>query len=198
MTKDELTALGRDCYAAFNAVPPVSSSPAWGLWAEMCARVHIRAGAWIRSRLIEQDSMPRNFGKAVAALYREWQAEHGQGPAGRSCCPECDPRIPGYFYGWKKENGYVHSFICRCLCNDDPSLGPMPRMSREYAAAQGISALPVDYQGGPARFEREVFGLACAFGPSGFGMEARRLARSPEFDGGMRPAHARELADAAL
>lgn len=164
MTEQELITLGRDCYAVFNAVPPPVPSRAWALWGEMCASVPLKAAPHIRAKIMELDSMPRNFGKFVLQSGREWLAQGG-GSGGpdrrRECCPECEPRMPGYFYGWTKDSaGLVHSCLCRCLCNDDPALGKMPRMSREYAASRDICVMPVGYPGGPSAFEQEVFGMA--------------------------------------
>ena len=63
MNAVEMRALVNDCCAAFNASPP--SARSCELWAEMCARVPVRAAAFIRARILERDTLPRNFGKAA-------------------------------------------------------------------------------------------------------------------------------------
>lgn len=153
MSEQELKILGHDCYAAFNAAPPAASSRAWALWAEMCAPVPLKAAPWIRSRILEQDSMPRNFGKAVLCLWQDWHAAQRGSAARRDPCPDCDAALPGFFYWWRHDaSGRLYSGLFRCLCNHDSYYDPMPRRSKDQARREGYSVMPEGFQGGWAAF----------------------------------------------
>ena len=155
MTVIEMRALVNDCCAAFSAAPPPARS--CELWAEMCERVPVRAAAFIRARILERESLPRNFGKAVLELHRDWLATL-PAPERRPCCPDCDPALPGFFYAWKRNSaGIPHSCVFRCLCNEDPALGDMPRASKEKARSDGYTVMPRGWKGGPAGFEMREF-----------------------------------------
>lgn len=159
----EMRALVNDCCAAFNASPPPARS--CELWAEMCDRVPVRAAAFIRARILERETLPRNFGKAVLDLHREWQSTL-PAPERRACCPDCDPALPGFFYAWKRDaSGILHSLVFRCLCNEDPALGDMPRASKEKARREGYAVMPRGWKGGPAGFEMREFSRRGAVPP---------------------------------
>ena len=158
MTELELRTLGNDCYAAFNSVPPPPSSRAWALWAEVCANVPLAAAVWIRSRIIEGDSLPRNFGKAVLGLFREWRVSQNSVRVAGTGCPDCDQQLPGFFYAWrKKDDGRVHSALCRCRCNTDPCFDQLPAMTKQEAEARGFAVMPPAWESGPAGFETTRF-----------------------------------------
>ena len=140
MNIEELVSLGRDCYAAFNQAMPDPSARTWALWAELCAEVPLAAAPWIRSRVIDQDGMPRNFGKAVKDLGREWRtvrAAGGRPGAKAGGCPECDAGTPGFFTVWDISRGEPHAFVAQCACSHGPRPEGMMRLTRARAAANG-------------------------------------------------------------
>lgn len=143
MTIDELRSLARDCYAAFNQAMPEASSRAWTLWAEMCAEVPLRAAPFIRDRILQLDSLPRNFGKAVSGYGEEWMFSNGGIDAAPNC-PDCDPATPGFFPAWREDGRGGHiRFMVKCRCNrGGRAFRKMWRGSREDAAKRGWITMP--------------------------------------------------------
>lgn len=160
----------REIYAAHGKTPP-TDAVMLAVW----KRVEDMPDAfmpWAAVKLSDYERLPANLGLELAKqLYPEWRAETRKTGPSSSNCPECDPRIPGYFFGWKRDSqGILRSGICRCLCNADPAMGNMPRMSRALADSQGIAVMPVGCPGGPAAFEQARFEpaakeAACPPGP---------------------------------
>lgn len=175
MTIDELLMLGRDCYAAFNQTAPAPSARAWAMWAEMCAVVPVQAVQAIRSRIIEGDVMPRNFGKAVFAGFREWQASSGYTPGVKALCTNCDRETPGFFtVYWRNGGGFLESALVRCPCNHDPAWGRMESFDKREADRRGYQ-FTIHGQS-RARFERELLGITeSESGNLGFDRVARTM-----------------------
>ena len=155
----ELHALACDCYAAFNASAPGQDSRAMQLWAEMCAKVPLQAGRWIRGKIIEQDSLPRNFGKAVYALYHDWLAANPLPQRPAACCPSCDAQIPGFFFTWSKQDGRLAQRVAKCVCNVDPAFAGLPGMDKYAARERGFFVRPHGWKRSLGEFEREVLGV---------------------------------------
>jgi len=192
VTENELRQFSRECYAALGAKAPESSSPAWRIWAEMCADVPLTAVPYIRGKLFELDSMPRNFGKAVKALAAEWRSDTRQPKPEQQCCHECYPPFPGFFPGWQKaEGGMLYKFMIRCLCNGNPYFDPMPRKSKAQAEREGYTVLPVGRRSA-VEFEMETF-YPERRGKGGLGQLPVRLARNPAPQESVRKAHAEQL-----
>ena len=191
MTLEEMRSLGQDCYAAFNAKPPDFASRAWILWAEMCAEVGTEALAYIRGKIIELDSMPRNFGKAVRSLWHEWRSEKGQVHQSQADCDVCDKQTPGFFTVWRRCGNRV---LCRCRCNHDKGLESIPYRTPADMVELGYIVRPQGYAGSFLQFENERF--APAWKRQGDDPEARKaqvLAQSPQWDERMRPRHLEQL-----
>ena len=191
MTADEILALHRDCAAAFSSSPADIRS--CRLWAEVCAEVPFAAAPFIRRKVLELDSLPRNFGKAILGFFREWRSSRPV-ETQRACCPDCDPQHPGFFHWWGKINDRMYSGLARCLCNDDATLGGLRQMSKSQAEREGLIVMPRGYKGGPAEFEKERWFYGGA--PSGnIGASAKRVMASPP-PATVRPAHRDYIAEA--
>lgn len=135
---------------------------------------------WAAAKLCDYEKLPGNLGYEIKGMYSQWRSETGQPRQERHCCPDCDRQIPGFFYWWQRdESGHVASGMCRCLCNNDPSLDPMPRKSKAQAEREGMVVMPKGNQGSPAGFEIELFGQSGESEPGGIGKEAVKLSRSP-------------------
>ena len=142
MNIDQMRALGNECFAAFNQKAPEHAARAWSLWADMCRYVPFEAAPWIRDQIIELESMPRNFGKAVRDLFWRWKEETGRG-AKIAACPDCDSDMPGYFLVWGAEHGGMPTrFVVRCACNAAPPSYHLCTFSREQAGDHGFRVLP--------------------------------------------------------
>lgn len=198
MNIDEIRTLGTDCYAAFNQRAPEWSSKAWTLWAEMCASVPLEASVWIRGRIIELDSMPRNFGKAVKGLAADWRSAHGKHRETIVPCPECDTKTPGFFTVWRHDGSRV---LVRCACNRDCYFDPMPCMTRSmaekrvYDEQQGLRYIVPPADAPLVAFERKQFGDGPERADTRFGAMSGQLARNPVGPEKARKAHAAALAE---
>lgn len=193
MNYQQMRSLAGDCYAAFNALE--AKPRACELWAEMCESVAGESLTWIRGKIIAQDSLPRNFGKAVLGLYAEWRAQTGRGAREQRCCPDCDRQTPGFFASWKndEETGRLQSYLLRCMCNQDPQWHAHKAMSKGQAQREGYTVMPAGYHGGPAAFERTTFpGVISP--ETDFGRRASSLASAPYRSDKQRPSHAEQLA----
>jgi hypothetical protein len=198
MNAEELKSLGQDCYAAFNVLIPGWNSPAWKIWAEMCANVPLEAVPWIRSKIVELDSIPRNFGKAVRGYWRDWRHESGQPRETLRCCPECDRQTPGFFTVWRRDGCRV---LMRCYCNAAEEYANMPRVTRAmagnivYNQAAGLRYLVAPAGERFLDFEKRMFPVSGQVAdPDAAGKEFSRLARNPVGPEPIRSAHAEHLA----
>ena len=137
MTAEQMAMLAGTCAAAFSRSEPKDS--AIKLWAAMCDMIPPEAIPFIRNALMQEDSWPANFGKAVYARYCEWKTTQPGLARERRRCPDCDREIPGYFHVWKAVDGQLLCWVQRCLCNDSPEdAGWMP-MSKSQAVEAGYS-----------------------------------------------------------
>lgn len=191
MTETELITLGNDCYAAFNQTAPKQGARSWSLWAEMCKDVPLAAAGYIRGKVIELDSMPRNFGKAVRSYWHEWRAEKGQPYQAQTGCAICDKSTPGFFTVWRVDGNRV---LCRCKCNHEQCFDPMPYRTPADMAELGYIVRPTGHRGTFLNFERERFRIShMRQGESHYLRKARELAENPRIDDSVRPSHAEQL-----
>ena len=145
MNREEMRSLVNDCCAAFNAKPPETRS--CELWAEMCGAVPMAAAKWIRGKIIDLEAMPRNFGKAVLALFREWESTR---TSREIRCPDCDPDLPpGHFWGIRAVNNigrqeYIRVVVmCQCHpCREDDETGlKFRKRSKAQACREGFGLM---------------------------------------------------------
>lgn len=157
---------------------------------------------WASAKLQDEEKLPGNVGLELSrSMYPAWCGETGQPRQEHVCCPDCDRQMPGWFYVWSRdERGHVRSWVQRCMCNHDPSLGAMPARSKEHVIREGGTVMPKDFSGGPGAFERLTFGAVRgeARGESGIGDAAKRLASSPALPEAIRRSHAEQLEYAEL
>lgn len=136
MNIDELKTLGRDCFSAFTATFPEKNTRSWEVWAEMCADVPLAAAPYIKEKIIELDSLPRNFGKAVRDLGLEWKYSKTDRSPRFNACPECDPAMPGFLMVWDTS---THRFIARCTCNRDKQWAHLESLTHAEIKRRGWS-----------------------------------------------------------
>lgn len=163
MNIDELRMLGKDCYAAFNQNAPDFNGRAWTLWAETCADIPVAASQFIRGKIIDLESMPRNFGKAVRQYGQEWRYSKGIAAHVFQECPDCDKGTPGFFYAWDKmENGKWHRLLVRCHCNQGKPVEGMLHMTKNQAACAGYEVVPQGFGGGMLVYELQLMGITAS------------------------------------
>lgn len=145
-------------YAAHAKAPP-SQAVLEALW-ERVGTLPDAFMHWAARQLCDYEKLPQNLGLELAGrLYPRWRAQNRTGsPHQPQLCPDCDPQTPGFFHWWRRDGqtGRVTSGLCRCLCNNNPALDPMPRKSKAQAAKNGLSVMPRGYRGGPAAFDKEI------------------------------------------
>lgn len=156
MTLQEMTALAEDCFAAFNAAPP--KGKACEIWAEQCAYVTFESTIWIREKLINRESLPRQFGLEVQRLFTDWKSERGIKQGQQKACPNCDLEIPGFFFGWKNFDGHMYKLTFRCHCNKIKEYQHLECKHKKQAELEGFTVMPEGYRKGSGLFEAELFG----------------------------------------
>ncbi len=138
MNIEEIRMLGNACFAAFNSNPPSPTSQTWAIWAEMCDGIPVQASPYIKSKIVELDTKPSNFGKTFRQYGIEWKTTTGYRDAKIHPCPDCDPEVPGFFYAFEPGNdGHPHSFLVRCHCNQGRFFSEMIHMTKVQAESRG-------------------------------------------------------------
>jgi hypothetical protein len=156
----------------------------------MCADISFIAAAWIRGKMVELDSIPRNFGKAVRDIGREWREQSGVKIPPPVACPRCDAETPGFFTVWRP--GGFRS-LAKCQCNKQPQFAAWQARSEFELAQLGYIVRPYRYPGTWRNFELEHFPDTNEGEPSEFGAIAAFLAANPRWDDRKRKDHQRQL-----
>lgn len=159
MNIENLQTLARECCHAFNQAPISPSAGCWVIWAEICADVPATAMKYIRDKIVELDTLPRNFGKHVRHYGREWMLSRGIRNHVHKACPDCDRETVGFFTAWKKlDNGEWSRFLVRCLCNQEQLIEGMQHMAKSQAACAGYEVVPHGFEGGVLAYEMQLMG----------------------------------------
>lgn len=158
MTHQEMRLLADEVYACFNTRPALQRPVE--MWAEMCAEVPVRALSYIREKLLENETLPRNFGYACKQFYQMWAYQQGMGKDKPETpkCAECD-LAGGWFYGWKIVNGKMQSAMFKCQCNQQKEFRDLPYWTRTRAERAGWIIAPKRYGGNYSRVEGELLGF---------------------------------------
>ena len=134
MDRADFNAAIAQIYAAFNLdAPPAQTVNAWydvaghfpsGEAAAWCVRQFI-AG---KSRLYRGDNVSRDLAELYEDYKRQREVEHyrQQAAHGMTCCPECDPRIPGFVLVQTRMGKISYRWLYRCRCNHDPRFARVP------------------------------------------------------------------------
>ena len=196
MGRTAFEALVSDVYAGFGCNPPGERSR--DIWFEQCG--HVPSGPpleWIRQRLLDGATLPRNLGQAIRVLWEEWQANHPEQVVSDSrCCPECD--VSGVIFAWAPARDprtgadTWQRLVRRCRCHPGGN-----GETRRDIEALGLMVMPHGYVGGTVAFERERLGLYPDRGNHGGPVpRAVRAFERGGVDWQERPEHERARAEA--
>lgn len=159
MNIENLQTLARECCSAFNQAPISGTAGCWPIWAEICVDIPAAAMKYVRDKIVELDTLPRNFGKHVRHYGREWMLSRGIKNHVHRACPDCDRETLGFFTAWQKMgNGDWNRFLVRCHCNQGQPIEGMLHMTKNQASCTGYEVVPQGFEGGVLAYEMQLMG----------------------------------------
>ena len=107
------------------------------MWFEQVSFIPAESLPWIKAKIFEHETFPRNLPNTMKTLYREWLAANPE-KCLKTADPGCKNCESGYLTVWyhDEELGrpYSHTFRC-AYCNSDGYPRAMPAVTAQKLAA---------------------------------------------------------------